>query len=694
MKQSILIVALIACALSTHAQKEGNVWHFGMGAALDFNSGTAVVSSPSSMWTFEGCASIADADGNLLFYTNGGGRDPILSGQTSGLIWNREHNVMYDMGNTEGGGFSSAQSSVIVPKPGAPNQYYLFTMEEIEFNVGGDVPSQPQGRGLSYFEIDMTLNGGLGGVANYTGLAYVPSYEGLCAVRHTNGSDYWIIVHRSSANGLAVFPLTAAGLGVPTLFTLATSNAVIKASPDGKWVSTGSIGGQNLYSFDAATGVLDNQVILNVAARSAEFSPNSQRIFTLGSDDQMSYFDLTSPDINASQTPVGNVPSAGIINGQMQLAPDGKIYFVQAAFIEQSMYLSTIVCPNSSPFLELKKITFPVVDDAIFFGLPNFDNAIFRQDSDPPLFIDLGEDILLCGNETTVLNPGLSNVSYEWSTGEQTETILVAEAGTYIVTVTANGCGVGIDTIEVEQVEDLLPNAGTDTTICAGDLLLLDGMGNGTLSWIPDTLVSNANIANPIFTGESNSTLVLSATLDGCTEQDTIFITVNESPNATVSPADTIINVGESVQLFGMGLGDISWSPAAGLSCVNCLDPVASPEDSTIYVFTLTNANGCTDTAQAILRVIPPDCMPEIPNAFTPNGDGANDAFQPIGEAIESYDLTIYSRWGEVVYQGNTAWDGRVNGLEAPSDVYVYRIVIWICGEEQQPPAKEVTLLR
>ena len=687
-------MVLLLSALGAQAQKEGNVWHFGTGAALDFNAGTAVVSSPSSMWTFEGCASIADANGNLLFYTNGGGRDPILSGQTSGKIWNRDHNLMYDMGNTEGGGFSSAQSSVIVPKPGAPNQYYLFTMEEIEFNAGGDVPSQPQGRGLSYFEIDMTLNAGLGGVSNYTGLAYVPTYEGLCAVRHANGSDYWIIVHRSSANGLAVFPLTAAGLGVPTLFTLETSNAVIKASPDGKWVSTGSIGGLNLYAFDSATGVLSNQVIVNVGARAAEFSPNSQRIFTLGSDDQIRYFELNSPDINASQTPVGVVPSGGIINGQMQLAPDGKIYFVQAAFNEQSVYLSTIVCPNSSPFLELKKFTFPIVDNALFFGLPNFDNAIFRQDGDPPLFIDLGEDILLCGNETTVLNPGLSNVSYEWSTGEQTETILVSEAGTYVVTVTASGCGVGIDTIVIEKVENLLPDAGTDTTICAGDLLQLDGMGNGALSWMPDSLVSDANIPNPIFTGESSSTLILSATLDGCIELDTIFIIVNDSPQATVSPADTSINFGESVQLFGMGLGDITWSPEAGLSCVNCLDPVASPEDSTIYVFTLTNANGCTDTAQVIVRVIPPDCMPEIPNAFTPNGDGANDVFQPIGEAIESYDLTIYSRWGAVVYQGNTAWDGRVNGLEAPSDVYVYQIVIRICGEEQQLPAKEVTLLR
>ncbi len=157
MKQITLLATLAGClcVLTAQAQKEGNVWHFGQGAALDFNSGTATISTPSSIWTFEGSASIADANGNLLFYSNGGGRDPILSGQESGKIWNRNHEVMYDMGNTEGGGFSSAQSAVIVPKPGVPNHYLLFTMEEVEFDVGGSVPGQPLGRGLSYFENDM-----------------------------------------------------------------------------------------------------------------------------------------------------------------------------------------------------------------------------------------------------------------------------------------------------------------------------------------------------------------------------------------------------------------------------------------------------------------------------------------------------------------------------------------------------------
>ena len=57
---------------------------------------------------------------------------------------------MYDMQGTEGGGWSAAQSSVIVPAPGEPNVYYLFTMEEFEFDIDVAVPSEPNGRGLRY----------------------------------------------------------------------------------------------------------------------------------------------------------------------------------------------------------------------------------------------------------------------------------------------------------------------------------------------------------------------------------------------------------------------------------------------------------------------------------------------------------------------------------------------------------------
>jgi gliding motility-associated-like protein len=689
-KKNILItLAFALCLQSIQAQqKEGNIWHFGRGAALDFNSGTAVITTPSSMRTFEGSASIADADGNLLFYTNGGGRDPILSGQSGGQIWNRNHEVMYDMGNTEGGGFSAVQSSVIIPKPGDSQNYYLFTMEEFEFNTGGSVPGQPQGRGLSYFDVDMTLNGGLGGVAAYEASILVPSYEGLCAIRHTNGTDYWIIVHNTGA-GLAVFPVNANGVGAPVFFDIqGGTGGFIKGSPDGKWVSVLNY----LYPFNATTGVLGNPLQLNEDISYAEFSPNSKRLFFTNADKEISYVDLTSPNINTSKVILDQIQGFDVLLGQMQVAPDGKIYFVQLSFVDATVYLSTIVCPNTAPFLELKKIGFSSANDGVFYGLPNFDNAIFRRDVDPPLPVNLGNDPTLCGDQSIVLNPGVSNATYTWSNGAQTPTLSVSMPGTYAVTVTAAGCGVGVDSVVVDQVSINL-NAGDNQTICKGDMLQLSAESNGQVTWTPSNVVSSASMLNPFFTGNSSTTMFVNAQLDGCTLVDSINITVVDLPTVSIMPSDTTINAGESVQLLGTGMGTMLWSPATGLNCTDCMDPIAMPTETTTYTLVVTNAAGCSNSEKITITVIPPDCTPKIPNAFTPNSDDTNDSFFPIGDTIDSYNLTIYNRWGQEIFSDTKPWDGQLGGKDAPCDVYIYKLNMQICGNDQTFSG-DVTLIR
>ena len=154
MKRTFVILFLVLNSLNLFSQKEANIWHFGNGFSLNFNSGQAVQESGSAISTIEGSTSYCDSAGNLLFYSNGGGRIP-AAGQSTGRIWNRNNEVMYDMQGLEGGGFSAAQSSVIVPAPGVNKVYYLFTMEEAEFYVDSAVAAEPFGRGLRYFKIDM-----------------------------------------------------------------------------------------------------------------------------------------------------------------------------------------------------------------------------------------------------------------------------------------------------------------------------------------------------------------------------------------------------------------------------------------------------------------------------------------------------------------------------------------------------------
>src|SRR5688572_15782308 len=91
---------------SFFAQKERNIWYFGNKAGLDFNTSPPSVLNNSQMNTDEGSASIADAQGNLLFYTNGEN------------IWNKNHQVMAN-GSGLMGSFSTSQSALIIKRPGS-----------------------------------------------------------------------------------------------------------------------------------------------------------------------------------------------------------------------------------------------------------------------------------------------------------------------------------------------------------------------------------------------------------------------------------------------------------------------------------------------------------------------------------------------------------------------------------------------
>src|ERR1051326_8915476 len=100
------ILVLLALAGDTPAQKPAMNWYFGQKAGLDFNSGTPVPVLGSSMWATEGCTSISDSNGNLLFYTYGD------------TVWNKNHQPMPN-GFGLFGHQNSTQSALIVPLPGS-----------------------------------------------------------------------------------------------------------------------------------------------------------------------------------------------------------------------------------------------------------------------------------------------------------------------------------------------------------------------------------------------------------------------------------------------------------------------------------------------------------------------------------------------------------------------------------------------
>lgn len=172
MKKTILYCFLLFQYICS-AQGEANIWYFGDHAGLDFNSGSPVALTNGQLNTLEGCASISNSAGQLLFYTDGV------------TIYNRNHIVMPN-GTGLMGHLSTTQSATIVLLPGSTNLYYIFTL---------DYELHPNG--FRYSVVDMNLDGGNGAVVNSQKniLIFTPSTEKLAIVKHSNNIDFWIITH-------------------------------------------------------------------------------------------------------------------------------------------------------------------------------------------------------------------------------------------------------------------------------------------------------------------------------------------------------------------------------------------------------------------------------------------------------------------------------------------------------------------
>jgi len=153
---------------------------------------------------------------------------------------------------------------------------------------------------------------------------------------------------------------------------------------------------------------------------------------------------------------------------------------------------------------------------------------------------------------------------------------------------------------------------------------------------------------------------------------------------------DDSVRIGESIVLSptinnNSLAAALLWSPSGRLNCTDCLNPEANPLTTTIYTFTVNDLNGCaySDAVQIIVYSNP---LVNIPNAFSPNGDGVNDEFEISGMEIEYIQYFVFDRWGEKVFEStdlNTGWDGNYQGKAMLPGVYTYLArVTYLSGDK------------
>lgn len=190
----------------------------------------------------------------------------------------------------------------------------------------------------------------------------------------------------------------------------------------------------------------------------------------------------------------------------------------------------------------------------------------------------------------------------------------------------------------------------------------------------------------------------------GC--DSTFMIEVPEPLPASVDivPDDTTIMLGDAIQLAGYLkpylLEDIiayEWSPSVGLSCVDCYNPVAQPfKKQNTYRLTIYYNSGCF--ASSSVRIdVDNDLDLFVPNLFSPNGDGVNDKFEIFGYSIRDFNLRIFNRWGEKVFESTNqfdSWDGTYKGAMQNPDIYTYLLQVTYLDDTEVLRKGTITLVR
>jgi gliding motility-associated-like protein len=253
-------------------------------------------------------------------------------------------------------------------------------------------------------------------------------------------------------------------------------------------------------------------------------------------------------------------------------------------------------------------------------------------------------------------------------------------------------------------------DAGMDQSLCGTQQIVLSAnppVSDEKGTW---SVISPASF-NPFNTSTINNP---NATIEGlppdvpitlqwtivksqCNLQSSSTVTVRNNSIPTVDAGSPVtINVGQKTTLSGQITGsyaNFAWSPAAGLNDPYSLNPVASPLHTTVYKLMATTNAGCT--VEDSLQVTVHDQF-EIPNTFTPNGDGINDTWNiPQLADYPNCRVDIYNRYGSLLFRSASytkPWDGTYKGKPVPIGTYYY--LIYLDVTKFQPMAGVLTVLR
>lgn len=660
----LLLLLFILTAIPAAGQKELNTWYFGEHAGIDFTSGHPVALHNGSIYTNEGCSGICDPKGNLLFYTDGV------------TVWDKTHHIIAN-GTGLHGNSSSTQSAIVVRKPRSLNLYYIFTIDCAEDSMH---------RGLQYSIVDMNRNGGKGEVISKNNRVYAPTGEKLTAIQQKGSSSVWIVIvgytdrdfysYLLTAHGLDMVPIRSKGMR----FNSAGYNGLIgymKASADGSKLAIVSEynGYITVFSFDAVTGRAGNCIFyaLTSAPYGVEFSANGKMLYTTENTIWLRQYNLDSL-YGDSITYFGSnktknlrylVDSSSYILGALQLGPDKKIYVSMAPDYVGAIDFPDLAgpaCRFDSAAVHLDSgahatLGLPAYLASYFYTLFSYTDTCFGSATHFSITDNSHIDSVHWnfGDSAT----GRFNTSKQLSSSH-----VFSHTGLFKVAVTTYIEGVALDDTLDVTITKPEANLGPDTSLCCicHDTIRLNAFCEGcTYRWNDGATSSARSITTA-------GDYWVSVNSRNCSTTDTIHISGTTRPlfafrDTAVCDSFTL------VAKYSSGNNHYRWQDGT-------VGSRYTTYNSGIYYVTATNECAeLTDTVNVIITNC--DCYLYIPNSFTPDHNGLNEIFKPSLCSAEKYQMEIFNRWGEKLFETHdlqTGWNGTFNGKAVEEGVYIYHI--------------------
>ena len=299
-------------------------------------------------------------------------------------------------------------------------------------------------------------------------------------------------------------------------------------------------------------------------------------------------------------------------------------------------------------------------------------------------FVDLGPDVTICEGQLWTFNAMVPGATYIWSDGSSLPTLTIDESGTYWVTVTNGSCVDG-DTVVATYVPAPDITLPEDTIICGiGTAYTIDVTTPGaTYTWQDGSHEASYTITD-------DGLYYVTVYIGGCNDKDSVLVSYSNAPSVDIGPDLTICPSTQIILNAGTTGFIYEWQDGSTNSTY-----IATEEG--IYWVDVT-INGCTARDSLTITPDPCICKVVVPDAFSPNHDGVNDEFKQLDcEYLSSYLLTVYNRWGEIVFQTNNhsgAWDGTLNGKDCDLGTYVYTISYTRLTGESGNLQGNVTLVR